>query len=59
MEDVLKNAIMLQVVPSILGLLINFVTSDEQMWKGYLYTGLLVGVNVVNTLLKSQYFYKT
>ena len=48
----------LQVVPSILGMLISFVSSDEEMWKGYFYAALLVGVNLVNTLLNSQYFYK-
>ncbi len=45
-------------MPSILGLLINFETSDKEMWKGYFYAALLVGVNLLNTLLNSQYFYK-
>ena len=48
----------MQVVPSILGMLISFVSSDEEMWKGYFYVALLVGVNLINSILNSQYFYK-
>ena len=48
----------LQVVPSVLGYLINFVTSDEEVWKGYFYMALLVLVNIVETILNSQYQYK-
>ena len=48
----------MQVVPSILGMLISFVSSDEETWKGYFYAALLVGVNLLNTILNSQYFYK-
>jgi hypothetical protein len=46
-----------QVSPNILSLIINFVTSGEEQWKGYLYTILLVGSNLLRTLLNSQYFY--
>ena len=41
-----------------MGLLINFVTSEDEMWKGYLYMTLLVSVNLTKTILDSQYFYK-
>ena len=32
-----------EVAPSILALLINFVTFDEEMWKGYFSQGCLLG----------------
>ena len=37
-------------------MLINFVSSDEEEWKGYLYLSLLVGVNLIVTLLNANYF---
>ena len=40
----------------ILSLLISFISSDEEEWKGYMYMFLLVGVNIINTILNSQYF---
>ena len=39
-------------------MLISFASNDEETWKGYLYVILLVGINVIKTLLTSQYFYK-
>lgn len=44
--------------PQILKLLINFVSSDEPDWKGYLYAGLLFGVASTQTLFLSQYFHR-
>ncbi len=39
-------------------MLINFVTSTEEEWKGYFYMILLVGINLIKTILQSQYFYQ-
>ena len=36
--------------------MISFVSSDEEVWKGYVYMTLLVGVNIIISLLNSQYF---
>ena len=36
--------------------MINFISSDEEEWKGYLYLALLVGVNLLITLLNSNYW---
>ena len=38
-------------------MLIDFVTNGEEVWKGYFYTILLVGSNLLRTLLNSQYFF--
>jgi hypothetical protein len=47
-----------QAVPNILGLLINFVSSNEEEWKGYFYMIILVAINLLKTVLTSQYFYQ-
>jgi ATP-binding cassette, subfamily C (CFTR/MRP), member 1 len=44
--------------PQILKLLINFVSSDDPDWKGFLYAGLLFGVAATQTLFLSQYFHR-
>jgi len=44
--------------PQIVNLLIDFVSSDDPNWKGYLYTGLIVAVTFVCTILNSQAFYR-
>jgi ATP-binding cassette, subfamily C (CFTR/MRP), member 1 len=54
----LVNDLMTFVSPQILKLLINFVSEDEPMWKGYLYAGLLFGVASTQTLFLAQYFHK-
>ena len=46
-----------QATPNVLGMLINFVTSGEEMWKGYFYMVLLVVLNLIKTIMNSQYFY--
>ena len=46
-----------QATPNVLGMLINFVTSGEEMWKGYFYMILLVVLNMIKTIMNSQYFY--
>ena len=43
--------------PQLVSLLINFVSSDEPDWKGYLYVGLLVGISVFNTIVNAQMYY--
>jgi hypothetical protein len=40
----------------ILNYLINFISSDEEEWKGYLYLSLLVGINLLISILNSNYF---
>jgi hypothetical protein len=32
------------------------MSSDEEEWKGYLYLSLLVGINMLNSILNSLYF---
>jgi ATP-binding cassette, subfamily C (CFTR/MRP), member 1 len=54
----LVNDLMTFVSPQILKLLINFVSEDEPMWKGYLYAGLLFGVASTQTLFLAQYFHR-
>ena len=52
-------AVMLtQISPQALNLLIGFTSSEEEIWKGYLYMILLVGINLVNTILNSQFYIK-
>ena len=51
------NILLQNVAPLVLGMLINFVTSDEETWKGYLYMTLLVVVNLAKSMLQSQYWY--
>ena len=36
----------------------DFVGSDEPIWRGFFYTGLICTVSFVNTLLAGQYFYR-
>ena len=40
-----------------MGLLINFVSSDEETWKGYLYIAILVAVNMIMTILSTNNSY--
>ncbi|CAH1707315.1 unnamed protein product [Chironomus riparius] len=44
--------------PQILRLLIDYVSNDEETWKGYLYAGLLFGVASTQTLFLAQYFHR-
>eukprot|EP00095_Tigriopus_kingsejongensis_P008533 maker-scaffold81_size397536-snap-gene-2.18 protein:Tk08533 transcript:maker-scaffold81_size397536-snap-gene-2.18-mRNA-1 annotation:"multidrug resistance-associated protein 1 isoform x4" len=44
-------------VPQTISLLITFSTSDEPLWRGYLYMSLLVAINMIRTLLNTQYFF--
>ena len=41
-----------------MGFLISFASSDEEMWKGYLYMAVLVLLNILKTLLTSQNIYQ-
>ena len=45
-----------QVSPQALNLLIGFISSGEEQWKGYVYMLFLVTVNLIVILLNSQYF---
>lgn len=54
----LVNDLMTFASPQILKLLINFVSNDEEMWKGYLYAGLLFGIASTQTLFLAQYFHR-
>ena len=36
----------------------RYVEGDEPVWRGYLYTVLLIAVTFLNTIINSQYFYK-
>ena len=45
-----------QLNPQALNLLIGFISSGEEQWKGYLYMCFLVGVNMIILILNSQYF---
>ena len=45
-----------QASPQALNLLIGFISSGEEQWKGYLYMLALVGNNMLVILLNSQYF---
>uniref|UniRef100_A0A336KB87 ABC-type glutathione-S-conjugate transporter n=1 Tax=Culicoides sonorensis TaxID=179676 RepID=A0A336KB87_CULSO len=44
--------------PHLLNLSINFVTSDEPMWKGIMYAITMFAVATLQTLLLGQYFFK-
>ena len=44
--------------PQIVNLLIDFVSSNDPYWKGYLYTVLIVLVTFMCTVLNSQAFYR-
>lgn len=54
----LFNDLLTFVSPQVLKLLINFVSNDEELWKGYLYAGLLFGVASTQTLFLAQYFHR-
>ena len=43
--------------PQIVNLLIDFVSSDEPDWKGYLYTAAIVAVTFLITILNAQVSY--
>ena len=45
-----------QLTPQALNLLIGFISSGEEQWKGYLYMILLVALKMIVILLNSQYF---
>ncbi|TRY61972.1 hypothetical protein TCAL_10708 [Tigriopus californicus] len=44
--------------PQIVNLIIDFVESDQPVWKGYLYTGLICLSTLFNTILNNQCFYQ-
>ena len=44
--------------PQIVNLLIDFVSSSDAQWKGYLYTALIVLVTFTVTILNVQAFYR-
>ncbi|XP_011343424.1 multidrug resistance-associated protein 1 isoform X3 [Ooceraea biroi] len=50
--------IMTFISPQILKLLIGFIEGDEPMWKGYLYSILLLLTATLQTLVLSQYFHR-
>ncbi|XP_015591556.1 multidrug resistance-associated protein 1 isoform X6 [Cephus cinctus] len=52
----LSQDVMTFLSPQILKLLINFVSANEPMWKGYLYAVLLFLTATIQTLVLSQYF---
>jgi ATP-binding cassette subfamily C (CFTR/MRP) protein 1 len=54
----LVNDLLTFASPQILKLLINFVSQDEPMWRGYLYAGMLFGVATTQTLFLAQYFHR-
>ena len=45
----LMQVILTQISPKALDLLIGFVSSDEEEWKGYMYMVFLVGINFSRT----------
>ncbi|XP_077285787.1 multidrug resistance-associated protein 1-like [Arctopsyche grandis] len=49
---------MLFISPQILRLLISFIENKEHMWKGFFYTGLLLGISIVQLVIFSQYFHR-
>ena len=52
-------AVMLtQISPQALNLLIGFTSSEEEIWKDYLYIILLVGINLVKTILNYEFYIK-
>ncbi len=44
--------------PQIVNVLIAFVTSDDPMWQGYFYIGLIVIVTLSTTILNALTFYQ-
>ena len=52
----LLTVLLTQISPQALNLLIGFTNSEEEQWKGYLYMVYLVGINLIKTILNSQYF---
>ena len=52
----LLTVLLTQISPQALNLLIGFISSGEEIWKGYVYMLYLVGINLVITILTSQYF---
>ncbi|CAG2055590.1 unnamed protein product [Timema podura] len=50
------NDLLLFVNPQLLKFIIQFVTSDEPLWKGYLYAVLMLATASVQTLIQAQYF---
>ena len=44
--------------PQIVNLLIDFVSSSDPDWKGFLYVGLIVIVTFVISILNSQAYYR-
>ena len=59
----LVSVLATQLCPIALNLLIGFISSGEQRWKGFLYTAFLVTANVTVIILNNQYLlqqvYKT
>ncbi|XP_075974894.1 multidrug-Resistance like Protein 1 isoform X3 [Anticarsia gemmatalis] len=52
----LFNDVLMFLSPQLLKLLINFVSSKEPMWKGYLYAVALLACATVQTMLLAHYF---
>ena len=52
----LLSVLVNQLTPQALNLLIGFISSDEEEWKGYLYMILLVALKMIVIVLNSQYF---
>ena len=52
----LLSVLFQQASPQALNLLIGFISSGEEQWKGYLYMMFLVSVNMIVIILNSQYF---
>nr|CAD7402137.1 unnamed protein product [Timema poppensis] len=50
------NDLLLFVNPQLLKFIIQFVASDEPVWKGYLYAVLMLATASVQTLIQAQYF---
>ncbi|XP_065568544.1 multidrug resistance-associated protein 1-like isoform X2 [Artemia franciscana] len=44
--------------PQLLSALIDFVESDDYVWRGYLYAGLMTASAFVQTFFLSQYFHR-
>ncbi|CAG7831109.1 unnamed protein product [Allacma fusca] len=54
----LVHDVLVFVSPQVLNLLISFVQSGEESWKGFLYAGILFATSCVQTLFLSQYFHR-
>ncbi|KAL6447242.1 hypothetical protein ACFW04_001485 [Cataglyphis niger] len=50
--------VMTFISPQILKLLIAFIEGEEEMWKGYFYSVLLLLTAILQTLILSQYFHR-